>query len=242
MGHRCDLNRRLTRARSLSAFPNRNPNLNLNRFPALLSLAPSTISAYDTVTKQARARSETLRCSSKELEIAPAGPEFARLIFLVFDVRCHDNMHAARVKVGLSECLLRHERHETWRVAPHRRGFRVGVLSRLRPRRRPRSADESTRGCNQLRFSIGLYVHPRDILHEGGREMSKGKEKTNGSSQRGTAVAERPMGRSEGQQAARQQAGVPAHGAWRPDPVSMMGRPAQELDRAFEAASASAAI
>jgi len=64
--------------------------------------------------------------------------------------------------------------------------------------------------------------------------MSKGKEKTNGSSQRGNAVAERPTGRSDGEYAARQPERTPAPSSWRPDPMSMMRRFAQELDRAFE--------
>jgi len=66
--------------------------------------------------------------------------------------------------------------------------------------------------------------------------MSKGKEKTNGSEQKGTAVAERPAGRPDGPQriSTDRSAPAPALRSGDPSPYEYERRFAEELDRFFE--------
>ena len=64
--------------------------------------------------------------------------------------------------------------------------------------------------------------------------MSKGKEKTNGSDQKGTAVEERAAGHPGGQEKALAGQSSQAPALWSGDPSSYERRFAEELDRFFE--------
>jgi hypothetical protein len=61
--------------------------------------------------------------------------------------------------------------------------------------------------------------------------MSKGKEKTNGSDQKGTAVEERARGRSDGQRRAPADQGAPVPASRSDDPSPIERRFAEELER-----------
>jgi hypothetical protein len=66
--------------------------------------------------------------------------------------------------------------------------------------------------------------------------MSKGKEKTNGSDQKGTAVARRTSGRADSEQRVSAHQNMPAPGSRWDDPSPTERRFADELDRYVETA------